>query len=87
MTPRAAPSNNRADDTFGVGIEAGVMLVIFSGLGWLVDRWLGTTPWFTIGLFALGAVGMFYRFKAEYSIRIDELARERRDGTAGRPPR
>jgi F0F1-type ATP synthase assembly protein I len=63
------------------------MLVIFSGLGWLVDRWLGSTPWFTIGLFVLGAVGLFYRFKAEYSIRIDELARERRDGTAGRAPR
>jgi F0F1-type ATP synthase assembly protein I len=80
MSPPAAPHDNRSDDTFGIGIEAGVMLMIFSALGWFVDRWLATTPWFTIGLFLLGAVGLFYRFKAEYTNRIDDLARQRRDG-------
>ncbi len=78
MTSPAAPNSNRADDTFGIGIEAGVMMVLFSGLGWIIDRWLGTMPWFTIGLFVLGAVGLFYRLKAEYTIRLDDLAGERR---------
>ncbi|MEX1148342.1 MAG: AtpZ/AtpI family protein [Sphingomonadales bacterium] len=31
-------------------------LVVGGGIGWLVDRWLGTKPWFLVVFFILGAV-------------------------------
>jgi len=82
----AAPSSNRADDTFGIGIETGVMLVLFSGLGWIIDRSIGTMPWFTIGLFVVGAIGLFYRLKSGYTLRLDELAGQRRDASTRKRP-
>ena len=75
----------RADDSLGSGIESGIVLVIFSLAGFGLDRWLDTTPWFTIIVFFVGAIGVFYRYKAAYSVRIDQLARDRRDASMGRP--
>ena len=31
-----------------LGITFGLGIVLFMGLGWLVDRWLGTIPWGTM---------------------------------------
>src|SRR5438105_13199236 len=39
---------------FRIGIEFVVAIVIATGLGWALDRWLGTRPWGTIVLFFLG---------------------------------
>ena len=75
-------STNRSDTTLGSGIESGIVLLIFAGIGWALDAWLGTRPIFTLGLFVLGAVGLFYRYKAAYTIRMDELAAERRARTS-----
>ncbi len=69
---------NRADNTLGSGIESGIVLLIFAGVGWLLDSWLDTRPIFTLGLFVLGAVGLFFRYKAAYTLRMDELEAERR---------
>ena len=85
MTPRAAPSNNRADNTFGVGIEAGVVLVIFSGLGWLVDRWLGTTPVSRSGCSHSARSGCSTGSRPTYTIRIDAYERQRRERATARP--
>ena len=30
--------------------------------GWLMDRWLGTHPWFLVAGIVLGAVAGFYQF-------------------------
>lgn len=32
-------------------------VIVGGGLGWLIDRWLGTTPWFLMGLVLLGFAG------------------------------
>ncbi len=32
------------------------------GLGWALDRWLGTAPWLTAGGLVLGAAIGFYQF-------------------------
>lgn len=74
-------STNRSDTTLGSGIESGIVLLIFAGIGWALDGWLDTKPVFTLGLFVLGAVGLFFRYKAAYTIRMDELAAERRSRT------
>jgi ATP synthase protein I len=31
-------------------------------LGWLLDRWLGTRPWFLVGGLVLGAAAGLYEF-------------------------
>ena len=58
---------------FGNGLsrafELALTPAIFGGLGWLVDRWLGTTPLFMIllVLFAVSGVGYmsWHRYDAE----------------------
>jgi ATP synthase protein I len=46
--------------TWGVGFRAGVevvsALVVGVGLGWFLDRWLGTWPWLFLLCFVLGGV-------------------------------
>ncbi|MEM0963651.1 MAG: AtpZ/AtpI family protein [Bacteroidota bacterium] len=42
----------------GLGIQIGGSMLLFVGLGILVDRWLDTTPWGVIVGAALGMVGI-----------------------------
>jgi MFS family permease len=44
-----------ADDNLGRGMETALLLAFFLGIGWLVDRWLGTRPLFMIGLVLFAA--------------------------------
>lgn len=81
MTPNDRPAN-QADTTIASGLESGIVLVLFVGLGYVLDSWLGTKPIFTLGLFVLGAIGLFYKFKAAYTIRMDAYDAERRDRNA-----
>ncbi|MDX1581137.1 MAG: AtpZ/AtpI family protein [Alphaproteobacteria bacterium] len=40
---------------FRIGVELAVGLFIGSAIGWLLDQWLGTSPWLMIIFFFLGA--------------------------------
>ena len=42
----------------GLGLQIGASMVFFVGLGIVVDRWLGTTPWGVVVGAALGMVGI-----------------------------
>lgn len=37
-----------------IGTELVVAIVVGTGIGWALDRWLGTRPWATIVFFFLG---------------------------------
>lgn len=37
-------------------------VLIFFGIGWFLDKWLGTSPWFVVAGIILGAVFGFYEF-------------------------
>ncbi len=58
---KAKPSA-RLNETSAFGIATRLVaelvagLVVGGGLGWFLDRWLGTSPWLLIVFFALGAV-------------------------------
>lgn len=43
------------DQSGVMGVELLAAVLLWSGLGYLADGWLGTTPW----LFAVGALGGF----------------------------
>ena len=47
---------------YGAAISLFVAVATFLALGWLVDRWLGTQPWFLVGGIVLGAAAGFYQF-------------------------
>ena len=50
---------------FRIGIELVVAVVVATGIGWAIDRWLGTRPWGMIVLFFLGvAAGMLNVYSA-----------------------
>ncbi len=60
MDPRPDTTGKPPQGPYGVGFRAGVevvsALVVGVGLGWLLDRWLGTWPWLFLVFFILGGV-------------------------------
>jgi F0F1-type ATP synthase assembly protein I len=73
------PKRVRPDDSVGLGIESGLFVVLFFGLGALLDAWLGTRPIFMIVFVALAGVAVFVRLKYAYEARMAELDAERLD--------
>lgn len=73
---------------FGNGLSRAFELAatpgIFAGLGYLLDRWLGLFPVFTLGLFVFAVVGMFFRMWFAYDA---EMAEQERDAVWARKPR
>jgi ATP synthase protein I len=48
-----------------IGIELVTAVAVSVGLGWALDRWLGTRPWAMVTLFFLGiAAGMLNVYRA-----------------------
>ena len=72
------------EDSLGHGLDAVIVLVLFGGAGFLLDRWVGTVPVFTIVLFVLGSIGLFAKFKYRYEQRMQEHEAARLAKLAGR---
>ena len=52
-----------------LGVELVTGLVVGGGIGWLLDQWLGTLPWFLLLFFFLGsAAGMMNVFRTAKEI-------------------
>jgi ATP synthase protein I len=73
LLPRP-PKNVRAntEDSLGHGMDAVIMLAIFLGAGFGLDRVFGTMPVFMIVMTVLGAVGLFARFYYQYEAKMNE---------------
>ena len=72
------------EDSLGHGMDAVIMLVIFLGIGFGLDRLFGTTPVFMIVMTVIGAVGLFAKFKYRYDDRWTSTKRNVA-ALAGRP--
>ena len=77
--PSYARRTMRADDSLGRAMEAAFTLLAFFGIGFALDRWLGTTPLLMIVFSMLAAIGMFYAWKARYTAQMEELEAQRRE--------
>lgn len=76
-----SPSRNRdVGDGLSKAFEMVVTPAVFAVLGWLLDRWLGTTPVFVIGFAALALIGKFTAEWYRYAAAMDELDAERASG-------
>jgi F0F1-type ATP synthase assembly protein I len=73
--------NRQSGDALAKGAEHAGVILFFFGLGWLVDRWLGTKPIFMIVLMVLGIVGQFarlwYAYDADMKSHEQRLASHR----------
>src|SRR5436853_7740853 len=71
----AAGDRSAMQQGLGLGLRIGIELVVAigvaTGLGWAIDRWLGTRPWGIIVLFFLGvAAGMLNVYRAVAGMKI-----------------
>ena len=74
-SPRLKTSQN---DALGNGQDSSLTILLYFGIAFALDRWLGTMPWFIIGMTLLASVGYFLKFKYRYDIEMDRLEAERR---------
>jgi ATP synthase protein I len=48
-----------------VSVELFAGMLFGGGVGWFLDRWLGTKPWLLVGMFLLGsAAGLLNAYRA-----------------------
>jgi F0F1-type ATP synthase assembly protein I len=82
LLPRQAPVI-RTDDNIGRGMDFALCTLLFLGVGWLLDRMLGTRPILMIVLVVLALIGQFARIWVDYERKMMKLEAERtaaRDG-------
>jgi hypothetical protein len=75
-----------ADDNLGRGMDIAFTLAAFLGIGWLIDRWLGVFPLFTIALVLIAAAGTFVRLRYTYEATMQRLEAERAALRSGQHP-
>lgn len=71
--PPDKPDDDNARFNLGkawrIGVELVAALIVGVGLGWLIDRWLGTEPWGLLILVVLGfAAGLLNAYRAVMGI-------------------
>jgi len=55
-------TNRKSGLAYAAGLNLFVSVIGFSGLGWLLDRWLETAPYCLAGGVVIGAAAGFYQF-------------------------
>lgn len=55
-------TNRKAGLAYTAAFSLFAAVVSGLGLGWLLDRWLGTSPWLLVAGLVLGIVAGFYEF-------------------------
>ncbi len=78
----SAPKAPKTDSMIGKGMDIALVVAVFVGVGILLDRWLGTLPWFTIGMTVVAAVGFFAKYKYQYDAAMEQHEAERRERIA-----
>ena len=75
-------SNKHPDTNNGIGrgMEFAVLVLVFVGVGYLLDRLFGTKPLFMIVFVVLALVGQFASLYYSYDMRMKALEAERADG-------
>ena len=60
---RPTPEENRkAGFAYAAGFTLFATVAAFTGLGYLLDRWLGTEPWSLVGGIVLGSAAGLFQF-------------------------
>ena len=68
MADSSDPSKSNADENrktgfaYAAGLTLFAMVAAFTGLGYLVDTWLGSQPWGLVGGIVLGSAAGLFQF-------------------------
>ena len=54
--------NRKSGFAYAAGIALFASVVTFCAAGYLLDRWLGTQPWFLVGGIVLGSAAGLFEF-------------------------
>jgi F0F1-type ATP synthase assembly protein I len=76
---RLSPPRVTPNDNLSQGIDNALAVAFLFGIGFGLDRWLGTTPWLMIVLSLLGGVGVFAKMKYRYDEQMAEHEAARRE--------
>lgn len=71
------------DSSISQGAELAGGVFVFFLIGFGLDAWLDTTPWFMIGLVLFGVTGQFVKMYYSYSARMHTLEQERSEAARG----
>jgi ATP synthase protein I len=71
----------QSGQTLGRGMDFALVVLVFLGIGYGLDRWLGTRPLFMIGLVLFSMVGQFIKMYFDYTAAMQELEAERAQGS------
>jgi F0F1-type ATP synthase assembly protein I len=63
--------NNAFGEALAYAFEFAITPVLFAGLGWLLDQWLGTAPVVTVALAGFGFIGVCLRTAYRYKEKVE----------------
>lgn len=72
------------DDNVGRGMDFALATLMFFGLGYALDRWVGTSPLFTIVFAVLAIVGKSVAMWYQYEATMRGLEAQRQTESLGR---
>jgi F0F1-type ATP synthase assembly protein I len=75
------------DDQLGRGMDLALVTLVFTGIGYGIDRWLDTQPVFTIGLLLVAVIGQFVSMRYKYEAAMQQHEAARREAAAAAPRR
>ena len=73
----------KTDDNVGRGMDLALVTLVFLGVGYGLDRWLGTRPLFMVCFVLLALLGQFVRMRYAYEERMRAHELQRSTATRG----
>jgi ATP synthase protein I len=55
-------ANRKTGIAYAAALNLFASVIALGGVGWGLDKWLGTSPWLLVGGLVLGAIVGFYQF-------------------------
>ena len=82
QSTRTNSANPQSNEGIGRGMEFAVLVLVFLGVGYGLDRWLGTKPVFMIIFVMLALVGQFASLYYSYNQRMKDLEAKRAESAS-----
>lgn len=57
-----AEENRKAGFAYAAGITLFASVAAFCGIGWMLDKWLGTQPWLLVAGIVIGSAAGLFEF-------------------------
>lgn len=83
--PASSTAATQTGQTLGRGMDFALVVLVFLGIGYALDRWLDTRPAFMIGLVLFAVVGQFIKLYYDYKAAMDVHEAERAARSQARP--